>query len=69
MLTLVFRIFAGVLGAFGALNIVLVVLGGVLAQYSPVEFHAATNLTEALMLFGVGAGIFVLSPAGGKSHH
>ncbi|MBI5939999.1 MAG: hypothetical protein HY859_06190 [Caulobacterales bacterium] len=69
MITLVFRIFAGILGAFGALNIVLVVLGGALAQYSPVELHAATTLTEAVMLFGVGAGIYVLSSGGAKAHH
>ncbi len=69
MITLVFRVFAGILGAFGALNIVLVVLGAALAQYSPVELHAATNLSEAVMLFGVGAGIYVLSPAHAKSHH
>ena len=69
MVTLIFRVFAGILGAFGALNIVLVVLGEALARYSPVQLHAATTLTEALMLFGVGAGIYVLSPAGGKSHH
>lgn len=69
MITLIFRVFAGILGAFGALNIVLVVLGEALAHYSPVDLHAATTLSEAVMLFGVGAGIYVLSPAGGKSHH
>lgn len=69
MLAFVFRVFAGILGALGALNIVLVVLGEALARYSPVELHAVGTLTEALMLFGVGAGIYVLSPAGGKAHH
>ena len=69
MITLIFRVFAGILGAFGALNIVLVVLGEALARYSPVDLHAAATLSEAVMLFGVGAGIYVLSPGGGKSHH
>lgn len=69
MITLVFRVFAGILGAFGALNVVLVVLGEALARYSPVELHAATTLTEAVMLFGVGAGIYVLAPAHAKAHH
>lgn len=69
MLTLIFRVFAGILGALGALNIVLLILGEALARYSPVELHAVGTLTEALMLFGVGAGIYVLSPGGGKSHH
>lgn len=69
MLTLVFRVFAAILGVLGAINIVLLVLGEALARYSPVELHAVGTLPEALMLFGVGAGVYVLSPAGGKSHH
>lgn len=53
----------------GAINIVLLVLGEALARYSPVELRAVGTLTEALTIFGVGAGIYVLSPAQGKSHH
>lgn len=69
MLSMIFRVFAGVLGVLGALNIVLLILGEALARYSPVELRAVGTLTEALMIFGVGAGIYVLSPAGHKSHH
>ncbi len=69
MLSMIFRVFAAILGVLGAINIVLLVLGEALARYSPVEMHAVGTLTEALMLFGVGAGIYVLSPAGGKAHH
>lgn len=69
MLAMLFRVFAAVLGVLGAINIVLLVLGEALARYSPVELHAVGTLTEALMLFGVGAGIYVLSPGGGKSGH
>lgn len=69
MLTLVFRVFAGVLGLLGAINIVLLILGEALDRYSPVEMRAVGTLTEALMIFGVGAGIYVLSPHGGKPHH
>ncbi len=69
MLTLIFRVFAGILGALGAINIVLLVLGEALASYSPVELRAVGTLTEALMIFGVGAGIYVLAPGHTKSHH
>ncbi|MDP1737524.1 MAG: hypothetical protein Q8L23_08790 [Caulobacter sp.] len=69
MLTLIFRVFAGILGALGALNIVLLILGEALARYSPVELRAVGTLTEALMIFGVGAGIYVLAPHGAKAHH
>ena len=69
MLSMIFRVFAAILGVLGAINIVLLVLGEALARYSPVEMHAVGTLAEALMLFGVGAGIYVLSPTGGKAHH
>ena len=68
MLTLVFRVFAAILGVLGAINIVLLVLGDALARYSPVELHAVGTLSQALMLFGVGAGVYVMSSGGGKSH-
>lgn len=69
MLTLIFRVFAGALGVLGAINIVLVILGEALTRYSPVEMRAVGSLTDALAIFAVGAGIYVLSPHGGKSHH
>ena len=69
MLTMIFRVFAAILGVLGAINIVLLVLGEALARYSPVELRAVGTLTEALMIFGVGAGIYVLAPAHTKSHH
>jgi hypothetical protein len=69
MLASIFRVFAGILGVLGALNVVLVVLSDAITRYSPVQLQAVGTLTEALMLFGVGAGIFVLSPSGGKAHH
>ncbi len=69
MLSMVFRVFAAILGVLGAVNVVLLILGEALARYSPVELHAVGTLSEALTLFGVGAGIYVLSPAGGRAHH
>lgn len=69
MLTMIFRVFAAILGVLGAINIVLLVLGEALARYSPVQLQAVGTLTEALAIFAVGAGIYVLSPAHAKSHH
>lgn len=69
MLATVFRVFAAILGVLGAINIVLLVLGDAIARYSPVQLQAVGNLSEALMIFAVGAGIYVLSPGGAKTHH
>ena len=71
-LALVFRVFAAILGILGGLNVILLVLADPIARYVPVEVHAMGNLTEALILFGVGAGIYLLGmgvPAGKKAHH
>ncbi|MDO8297828.1 MAG: hypothetical protein Q7T19_15485 [Caulobacter sp.] len=68
MIAMVFRVFAAILGVLGAINIVLLVLGEAIARWSPVEMRAIGTLTEALMLFGVGAGIYVLSPGGARAH-
>ncbi|MFZ5668734.1 MAG: hypothetical protein ACOY4K_04515 [Pseudomonadota bacterium] len=68
-LALIFRVFAAILGLLGAINIILLVLADAIARYSPVQLQAVGDMTQALMLFGVGAGIFVLSPSGGKAHH
>lgn len=59
-LALVFRVFAAILGILGAINVLILVLQDPIARYSPVELHAMGNLTEALILFGVGAGIYLL---------
>lgn len=59
-LALVFRVFAAILGILGAINIVLLILADPISRYSPVPVQAVGNLTEALVLFGVGAGIYLL---------
>ncbi len=69
-LALVFRVFAAVLGILGGINIILLVLADPIARYSPVPVQAVGNLTEALILFGVGAGIYLLSmPAAHRKAH
>ncbi len=68
-LALVFRVFAAILGILGALNVVLLVLAEPIARYSPVPMHAMANLTEALILFGVGAGIYLLGMGMPKKAH
>lgn len=69
-LALVFRVFAAILGILGLLNVLLLVLADPIARYSPVQVQAVGNLTEALILFGVGAGIYLLGlGAGGKKSH
>lgn len=70
-LALVFRVFAAILGLLGALNVVILVLADPIARYSPVEMRAMGSLSEALLLFGVGAGIYLLGLGGGvkKAHH
>lgn len=69
-LALVFRVLAAILGILGAINVLIIVLAEPLARYSPVELHAMGSLTEALILFGVGAGIYLLGlGAGGKRAH
>lgn len=70
-LALVFRVFAALLGILGALNVLLLVLAEPIARYSPIQMHAMANLTEALILFGVGAGIYLMSMGASpkKAHH
>jgi len=70
-LALVFRVFAAILGILGGVNVILLVLADPIAQYSPVPVHAMASLTEALILFGVGAGIYLLGLGAGpkKAHH
>lgn len=68
-LTLVFRVFAAILALFGIANFVLLVLAEPIARFSPVGFTATTSLTDAILLFGVGAGVWVLGHGGHKAHH
>lgn len=70
-LTLVFRVFAALLAIFGALNILLLILSDRVLRFFPVEFHPISNLTEAIALFGVGAGVYLLAGAAAakKAHH
>ena len=70
-LTGVFRVFAAILAIFGALNILLLILSDRVLSFLPVEFHPISTLTEATTLFGVGAGIYLLSghPSAKKAHH
>ncbi len=70
-LAFVFRVFAAILGLLGLLNVLILVLAEPLARYSPVEVRAMGSLSEALLLFGVGAGIYLLGMGAGvkKAHH
>ncbi len=70
-LTGVFRVFAAILAIFGALNILLLILSDRVLAFLPVEFHPISTLTEATTLFGVGAGIYLLSghQSAKKAHH
>lgn len=69
-LALLFRVFAAILGILGALNVLILVLADPIARYSPVQVQAVGDLTQALVLFGVGAGIYLLGlGAGGKKAH
>jgi hypothetical protein len=70
-LAIVFRVFAAILGLLGAVNVVILVLADPIARYSPVELRAMSSLSEALLLFGVGAGIYMLSlsSVAKKAHH
>ncbi|MDO9474873.1 MAG: hypothetical protein Q7J28_17655 [Caulobacter sp.] len=70
-LAFVFRVFAAILGLLGALNVIALVLADPIARYSPVEVRAMGSLSEALLLFGVGAGIYLLGVGAGprKAHH
>lgn len=68
-LALLFRVFAAILGILGAINVLILVLADPIARYSPVELHAMGSLTEALILFGVGAGIYLLGLGAGVKKH
>jgi hypothetical protein len=68
-LAFVFRVFAAILGLLGAINVVLLVLADPIARYSPVQVQAVGNLTEALIRFGVGAGIYLLGQGAGVKKH
>lgn len=70
-LTTIFRVFAAILALFGILNFILLVLADPIGRFSPVALGATTSLTDAILLFGVGAGVWVLGqgPGGRKGHH
>jgi hypothetical protein len=70
-LTTIFRVFAAILALFGILNFILLVLADPIGRFSPVSIGATTSLTDAILLFGVGAGVWVLGQGSGghKSHH
>ena len=70
LLTTVFRVFAAILALFGIVNFVLLILADPIGRFSPVAVGATTSLTDAILLFGVGAGVWVLGQGGaGKGHH
>lgn len=60
MLTLGFRIFAAALAIFGALNILLLVLAEPVKAFFPAGFTPISNMGEAIALFGVGAGVYLV---------
>ncbi|WGM39147.1 hypothetical protein [Caulobacter sp. NIBR1757] len=69
-LTTIFRVFAAILALFGMLNFILLVLADPIGRFSPVALGATTSLTDAILLFGVGAGVWVLGQGTGhKAHH
>ncbi|NBU28821.1 MAG: hypothetical protein EBS42_11605 [Caulobacteraceae bacterium] len=67
-LTLVFRAFAALLGLFGMVNVLLVVLADPINRYSPVTLTPTVTLTDAILLFGVGAGVWAVTAPARKSH-
>jgi len=69
-LAFVFRVFAAILGILGAINILLLILAEPIARYSPVPVQPVGSLTESVILFGIGAGIYLLSlPAMHRKAH
>jgi hypothetical protein len=67
-LTLIFRVFAAILGLFGILNFVLLLLADPIARFSPFPVTPTTGLTDAILLFGVGAAVWMLGHRQ-KAHH
>jgi hypothetical protein len=67
-LTFVFRIFAGLLGLFGMVNVLLVVLADPISRFSPVFLTPTISLTDAILLFGVGAGVWAVTAPARKAH-
>ncbi len=67
-LTLVFRVFAALLGLFGMVNVLLVILAEPIGRFSPVLLAPTISLTDAILLFGVGAGVWALTTPARKAH-
>jgi hypothetical protein len=67
-LTLVFRLFAGLLGLFGMVNVLLVVLAEPIGRFSPLALTPTISLTDAILLFGVGAGVWAVTAPARKAH-
>jgi hypothetical protein len=68
-LVMVFRVFAALLAIFGGLNILLLILSDQVQRFFPAQFHAVSSLTQAVALFGVGAGVYLLSEMAGRKGH
>jgi ABC-type Na+ efflux pump permease subunit len=65
-LVVLFRVFAALLAIFGAMNILLLVLSEQVQRFFPAQFHAVSSLSQAVALFGVGAGVYLLSEMVGR---
>ncbi len=67
-ITLIFRVFGAVLGVFGALNILLLILSTQMQNFLA-AFRPVADLSDAVGLFGVGAGIWILGEHKKSSGH
>lgn len=69
-MTMIFRVFGALLGVFGALNVLLLILSGQMQNFLA-AFRPVATLSDAVLLFGVGAGIWVVGDhkkGGGGGH-
>lgn len=58
------RIFAGLLALLGALNLILMLLADFVQDMVPYPLKPVTSFTDALLLFAVGGGVYMLAVIG-----
>lgn len=67
-ITMIFRVFGALLGVFGALNVLLLILSGQMQSFLA-GFRPVATLSDAVLLFGVGAGIWIVGEHKKASSH
>jgi hypothetical protein len=65
---MIFRVFGALLGVFGGLNVLLLILSAQMQSFLS-GFRPVATLSDAVLLFGVGAGIWVLGEHKKASSH